>query len=162
MRRWLSGFSLILGAEGIDDLVQEAYAKLWTSDCSQVGDGRRSFHALVRDALSDRLRRAGVIGIESATQRETLEGEDLQGPEPVMSAPQQFEQLVGVVETLPPQQRTVYRLRKFEGLSLRLISQQMDITETTVEDLLRLAEGQVIRALFAEGKLIDCSSRGAL
>ena len=52
---------------------------------------------------------------------------------------------------LTPQRRTVYQLRKFEGLSVREIAHKLGIAEKTVENLLGLAQAQVIKALFAQG-----------
>jgi DNA-directed RNA polymerase specialized sigma24 family protein len=59
---------------------------------------------------------------------------------------------------LTPQRRTVYQLRKFEELPLREIAKRLGIKEKTVENLLRLAQGQVIKALFAEGETAGYTS----
>jgi DNA-directed RNA polymerase specialized sigma24 family protein len=59
--------------------------------------------------------------------------------------------LLRVLEKLTPQRRAVYQLRKFEGLSLREIALRLGIAEKTVENLLGLAQAQVMKALFAQG-----------
>jgi RNA polymerase sigma factor (sigma-70 family) len=158
VRRWLSRYSRTLHADDIDDLIQEAYARLWSRDFTQIRDGRRFFYAVVRNALQDQLRRARIVQIECVAEIDTLETGEVPGPERVVSARQQFEQLLQVLKTLTPRRRAVYQLRKFENLPVREISQRLGVTEKTVENLLRLAQAQVIKALFADGGAADPTS----
>jgi RNA polymerase sigma factor (sigma-70 family) len=158
VRRWLSRYTRTLYADDIDDLIQEAYAKLWSSDFSHVKDGRRFLYTVVRNTLHDQLRRARIVQIECVAEIDTLDFGEVPGPERLVSARQQFERLVEVLKTLTPQRRTVYQLRKFEDLPLREIAQRLGVTEKTVENLLRLAQAQVMQALFAEGEAADYMS----
>ena len=158
VRRWLSRYTRTLYADDIDDLIQEAYAKLWSSDFSHVKDGRRFLYTVVRNTLHDQLRRARIVQIECVAEIDTLDFGEVPGPERLVSARQQFEQLLEVLKTLTPQRRTVYQLRKFEDLPLREIAQRLGVTEKTVENLLRLAQAQVMQALFAEGEAADYTS----
>lgn len=158
VRRWLSRYARTLYADDIDDLIQEAYAKLWSSDFSHVKDGRRFLYTVVRNTLHDQLRRARIVQIECVAEIDTLDFGEVPGPERLVSARQQFEQLLEVLKTLTPQRRTVYQLRKFEDLPLREIAQRLGVTEKTVENLLRLAQAQVMQALFAEGEAADYTS----
>jgi len=151
VRRWLSRYTRSLFADDIDDLIQEAYARLWGSDFSRIRDGRAFFYSVVRNALQDQRRRACVVRIECVAEMDDLGIDGTPGPERWVSARQQYEQLLQVLGTLTPQRQRVYQLRKFEGLSLREISQKLGITEKTVENLLRLAHAQVVKALFADG-----------
>jgi RNA polymerase sigma-70 factor (ECF subfamily) len=151
VRRWLNRYTRALRAEDIDDLIQEAYAKLWSIDFTQVRDGRRFLYSVVRNALHDQLRRSRVIQIESIAQMDALDADEAPGPERWVDACQQYERLLRVLEGLTPQRRMVFQLRKFESLSQREIALKLGIAEKTVENLLRLAQGQVIKALFAEG-----------
>jgi RNA polymerase sigma factor (sigma-70 family) len=158
VRRWLSRYTRTLYADDIDDLIQEAYAKLWSSDFSHVKDGRRFLYTVVRNTLHDQLRRARIVQIECVAEIDTLDFGEVPGPERLVSARQQFERLLEILKTLTPQRRTVYQLRKFEDLPLREIAQRLGVTEKTVENLLRLAQAQVIQALFAEGEAADYMS----
>jgi RNA polymerase sigma-70 factor (ECF subfamily) len=155
VRRWLSRYTRTLSAHDIDDLMQEAYARLWSSDFSHVRNARRFLYTIVRNVLQDQLRRARVVRIESVAEIDTLEVDGTPGPERWASARQQFEHLVRVLQILTPQRRAVYQLRKLEGLPLREIALQMGLAEKTIENLLRLAQAQVIKALFAEGEAAD-------
>jgi RNA polymerase sigma-70 factor (ECF subfamily) len=151
VRRWLGRYTRTLFADDIDDLIQEAYARLWSTDFTRIRDGRSFLYSVVRNALQDQLRRARVVQIECVAEMDALDVDEAPGPERWVSARQQYEQLVQVLEKLTPQRRAVYQLRKFEDLSLREIALKLGVTEKTVENLLGLAQGQVMKALFAEG-----------
>jgi RNA polymerase sigma factor (sigma-70 family) len=151
VRRWLGRYTRTLRAEDIDDLIQEAYARLWSADFTQIRDGRTFLYSVVRNILQDQLRRARVVQIECVAEIDALDIDEAPGPERWVSAHQQYEQLLRVLETLTPQRLAVYQLRKFEGLSLREIALRLGIAEKTVENLLGLAQAQVMKALFAQG-----------
>ena len=116
VRRWLSRYTRALLAQDIDDLIQEAYARLWSADFTRVRDGRTFLYSVVRNALQDQLRRARVVQIECVAEIESFNIDEAPGPERLVSAHQQYEQLLRVLQRLTPQRQTVYQLRKFEGL----------------------------------------------
>jgi RNA polymerase sigma factor (sigma-70 family) len=155
VRRWLRRYTRTLFADDIDDLIQEAYARLWSTDLTRIRNGRSFLYAVVRNALQDQRRRACVVQIECMAEMDALDVDETPGPERWVSARQQYELLLRVLETLPPQRRRVYQLRKFEGLSQREVALKLGITEKTVENLLRLAHAQVMKALFAQGGTDD-------
>lgn len=155
VRRWLRRYTRTLFAEDIDDLIQEAYARLWSADFTHIRNGRSFLYTVVRNALQDQRRRACVVQIECVAEMDALDVDETPGPERWVSARQQYELLLRVLEQLAPQRRRVYQLRKFEELSQREIAQRLGVTEKTVENLLRLAHAQVMKALFAEGGLDD-------
>jgi len=152
VRRWLGRYTRTLLAQDIDDLIQEAYARLWSADFTKVRDGRTFLYSVVRNALQDQLRRARVVQIECVAEIESFNVDEAPGPERWVSAHQQYEQLLRVLQRLTPQRQTVYQMRKFEGLSLREIAGKLGLAEKTVENLLRLAQAQVMEALFAQGE----------
>ena len=155
VRRWLRRYTRTLFADDIDDLIQEAYARLWSADFTRIRNGRSFLYTVVRNALRDQRRRACVVQIECVAEMDALDVDETPGPERWVSARQQYELLLRVLEQLAPQRRRVYQLRKFEELSQREIAQRLGVTEKTVENLLRLAHAQVMKALFAEGSLDD-------
>ena len=152
VRRWLSRYTRTLQAQDVDDLIQEAYARLWSADFTRVRDGRTFLYSVVRNALQDQLRRARVVQIECVAEIESFNVDEAPGPERLVSAHQQYERLLRVLKRLTPQRQIVYQLRKFEGLSLREIAGKLGLAEKTVENLLRLAQAQVMEALFADGE----------
>jgi len=150
VRRWLARYTRTLRADDIDDLIQESYARLWSADFTRIRDGRAFLYSVVRNALQDQLRRARVVRFESVADIDALDVDGAPGPERWVSAHQQYEQLLRVLEKLTPQRRAVFQLRKFEGLSVREIGRKLGIAEKTAENLLGLAQAQVMKALFAE------------
>ena len=122
VRRWLRRYTRTLFADDIDDLIQEAYARLWSTDLTRIRNGRSFLYAVVRNALQDQRRRACVVQIECMAEMDALDVDETPGPERWVSARQQYELLLRVLEMLPPQRRRVYQLRKFEGLSQREVA----------------------------------------
>jgi RNA polymerase sigma factor (sigma-70 family) len=159
VRRWLSRYTRTLDADDIDDLIQESYARLWSTDFSRVRDGRTFLYSVVRNALQDQLRRARVVQIECVAEIDALDVGEAPGPERLVSAHQQFEQLIHALKRLTPQRRAVYQLRKFEGLSVREVAQKLGLAEKTVENLLRLAQAQLMLTLFARGESVVHTSQ---
>jgi RNA polymerase sigma factor (sigma-70 family) len=151
VRRWLGRYTRTLRADDVDDLIQESYARLWSTDFTRIRDGRTFLYSVVRNALQDQLRRARVIQFQCVAEIDALDIDETPGPERWVSAHQQYEQLLRVLEKLTPQRRAVFQLRRFEGLSLREIAGRLGIAEKTAENLLGLAQAQVLKALFAEG-----------
>ena len=151
VRRWLGRYTRTLRADDVDDLIQESYARLWSTDFTRIRDGRAFLYSVVRNALQDQLRRARVVQFECVAEMDALDVDEAPGPERWVSAHQQYEQLLRVLEKLTPQRRAVFQLRKFECLSLREIAHRLGIAEKTAENLLGLAQAQVMKALFAEG-----------
>jgi RNA polymerase sigma factor (sigma-70 family) len=151
VRGWLGRYSRRLRAEDVDDLIQESYAKLWSTDFTRIRDGRAFLYTVVRNTLQDQLRRARVVPMEYVAEMDALEVDEAPGPERWMHAHQQYQLLLRVLQELTPHRRAVFQLRKFEGLSVREIAQRQGIAEKTAENLLGLALAQVTKALFAEG-----------
>lgn len=158
VRRWLSRYTRALDADDVDDIIQESYTKLWSTDFSHVQDGRRFLYSIVRNALHDQLRRARVVQIECVAEIDALNVGEVPGPERLVSAHQQFEQLIRALKRLTPQRRAVYQLRKLEGLSVREIAHRLGLAEKTVENLLRLAQAQLMLTLFARTEAVDHAS----
>ena len=47
VRRWLRRYTRTLFADDIDDLIQEAYARLWGTDLSRIRNGRSDRKSVV-------------------------------------------------------------------------------------------------------------------
>ena len=152
VRHWLCRYARTLTRDDIDDLLQEAYARLWKVDFSLVRSGRKLLFTTVANVLKDQLRRARVVSIESVAEFEPL-GEEAPGPEHRVSAQQRFERLLEAVKKLTPQQRAVFQASKFEGLNGEQIALRMGISKKTVENHMRFALAEVTRIMFGEGEI---------
>jgi RNA polymerase sigma factor (sigma-70 family) len=159
VRRWFSHYTSALPADEIDDLIQEAYARLSSVDFTRIRNGRAYLYSIVQNRAQDLLRRARVVQIESIGELDVLLLDEAPGPERWLSARQEYEQVLQALGTLTPRRRSVYQLRKFEELSQKEIGRRLGIEEKTVENLLGLAQAQVMAVMLARGALSDTNER---
>lgn len=136
LRRWLQRRARfgVLGLS-VDDIVQEAYAKLsGLPSVDHILNPRSYFFSTAHSILLQEIRRQKVVPIDAIEAGESF---DVAGPEP--SPDQLFEareELMMVIETinsLPEKCRQVFILRKIHGLSQRDIAARLGIAESTVE-----------------------------
>ena len=154
VRGWLRRHAHTLSAADVDDLIQEAYARLWRADFSAVGNGRSYFFTIVRNLLLEHVRRARIVPMERLGEIEALRiPSEEPGPERQVTARQELERLERIVESLPEQCRQAFRLQKFRGLSQREIAAAMSISEKTVEKHLASALVRVLKSVTEEAGL---------
>lgn len=140
-----------LGYE-IDDIVQEAYARMIMLDSvAHIDDARGYFLQVARNLILQYLRRAKVVPIDFSADMETMDhaaNEPL--PDQQVQGRQELEQLMDAISTLPPRCQEVYRLRKIDGLSQREVAERLMMSESNVEK--HLGRGvERIMLLYANG-----------
>ena len=153
VRGWLRKNVRTLSPEDIDDVLQEAYARLWsgTSDFSRIRNGRAYFYTIVRRLLLEQARRARIIPMERIGEIESLRIiSDEPGPERLTSARQILDHVRRIVANLPPRCRRAFELQNFAGLSQREIAHSMGISESTVEIHLTKALARIVEEIGAE------------
>jgi RNA polymerase sigma factor (sigma-70 family) len=153
VRGWLRRCVSTLPSEDVDDVLQEAYARIWSgsTDFRQIRNGRAYFFTVVRNLLSEQARRACVVPMERLGEIESsyiISNEP--GPERQSSARQALERVLRIIAELPPRCRRAFELQKFGGLSQREIARNMKISEKTVELHLAKALARVTDAIGAE------------
>lgn len=118
----------------VDDLVQEAYARLVRAHArGDVANPKSYLFATARNAALDIFRRNKVISferVEEIDDRSVLE----QSPDvaETLSRTQDLELLAEAVQALPQRCRHVLVLQKIHGLSYREIAARLGISERTV------------------------------
>lgn len=152
MRRWLHRCARALSVNDIDDLIQEAYARVWKVNFSHVRDGRNLLFCVGSKVLKDLFRRARVVSIDSAADLEVLEYQVVRGPEQWLSTRQQYEHLLDAVMRLAPQRRAVFEARKFDGLPLGEIAKRLGVSQTTVEKDMTFALYDVMEMMLGEAR----------
>lgn len=151
VRGWLRRHVHSLSSSDADDLIQEAYARLWLGDFTHIGNPRSYFYTTVRNLMLEHARRARIVPMERLGEIESLRiPSDEPGPERLITARQELERLLVIVEGLPEQCQKAFRLQKFQGLSQREIAHEMGITEKTVEKHLATALVRVLKAIRGE------------
>src|ERR1700733_3263535 len=132
LRGWLRRRMHVLVDSDVDDLVQEAFARIWKADFSTIHNGRAYFYATVRHLLAEYARRSRIVPIELLGEIDSLNIiSDEPEPDRRVGARQELDRLRAIVATLPAQCRRVFELRKYEGLSQRDVAQRMNLSEKT-------------------------------
>ena len=148
VRGWLRRHLYRLAAADIDDLMQEAYARLYSVDFTQIANGRSYLFTVVRNLLNEQARRARVVPMERLGEIDALRiPSEEPGPDRRISAQQELERLERIVAELPEQCRRAFQLQKFQSWSQRDIALAMGISEKTVEKHLATALARILTAL---------------
>jgi RNA polymerase sigma factor (sigma-70 family) len=156
VRGWLRRNVHRLTPADVDDLVQEAYARLWTIEYGTITNGRSYLFTVVRNLLFEQARRARIVPMERMGEIDALRiPSEEPGPDRRASAHQELERLERLVATLPEQCRRAFRLQKFCGLTQREIAAEMNITEKTVEKHLATALVRILDALKEDTGRVD-------
>ncbi len=161
VRGWLAAHARSLSQSDIDDVIQEAYARIWKTGCERITEPRAYLYTTVRNLLAEQARRARVVPMERMGEIDSLRIiSDEPGPERRESARQELVRLMAAVAELPPQCRQAFELRKFKELSQREIAAAMGIAEKTVEKHLAKALTRITQAMDADRTQAENASAG--
>ncbi|MBB4611922.1 sigma-70 family RNA polymerase sigma factor [Novosphingobium taihuense] len=133
LRSWLARHQV----EGldVDDIVQEAYARL--AAVESVEAVYNPFSYLIQTAHSiicTHLRRSQVVSIRAVDDSELTRFECQEAsPERCASDRDELRRVGEIVASFPKQVATVFTLRRVEGLSQRDTAARMNVSESTVE-----------------------------
>jgi RNA polymerase sigma-70 factor (ECF subfamily) len=137
----------ILDGEGsADDIVQEAFIRLWTrrNELKFEGSFKAFLFTLTRNAAIDERRRAGRrSGLSAQVDPPASEPSPLAAAE----ASQLREIAEAAVERLPPRRRETFRLARNEGLSYMEIAEVLGISTQTVANQMSKALSELHEVL---------------
>lgn len=136
----------------IDDIIQEAYAKLvCVSDVSIIQNVRAYFFQTAYSVVAGRLRRKNVVPMASISEIEGLHAGIYEiTPEDSLAGRNELQLLADMIKRLPDKTRRVFVLRRVSGLSQKEVSSQTGIPESTVEKHVAKALGLLMSA-YADG-----------
>jgi RNA polymerase sigma-70 factor (ECF subfamily) len=119
----------------VDDLVQEAFARILRADhLGQIGSAKAFLFATARNLAIDQLRHRQVLAFEPITEiSDSHVINDEPGVGETVSRRQELELLTAAIQSLPERCRQVLTLRKIYGLPQKEIAAQLGISEHTVE-----------------------------
>ncbi|MGI8839781.1 MAG: RNA polymerase sigma factor [Caulobacteraceae bacterium] len=150
VRQWLTRNVRSLPGCDIDEVIQEAYARLWAAECDKILNPRAYFFVTARHLVGEVLRRSRIVEIKTMADIDALNiVDDDGGPERRLSGREEVERFRHVLASIPPKCREAFELRKFDGLSQREIAGRMGIAESTVEKHLSKALRLVIKEMTA-------------
>jgi RNA polymerase sigma-70 factor (ECF subfamily) len=147
-RAWLHRHVRTLSVADADDILQEAYARIWVLEPEAIAKPRAYFLTIIRNLVAEQARRAKIVPMVRMGEIESLNIiSEEPGPERHASAGAELERLRRVLEGLPAQARRAFELRKIEGLTGRQVAERLGITESAVEKLLARALARVLDAM---------------
>ena len=133
--------------EDADDLIQEAYCRFAAMRSTEhVGPGAY-FMQTVKNIHRDELRRSKLIRFEDITENASLFVEDRIGVEAMVAAREQLRLVDRLLAALPERCRSIFTLKRVEGLSQREIAKRLGVTENVVENDVQKALRVIQRAL---------------
>lgn len=127
--------SLVRQPEEAEELVQEAYARLFAlDDWASIANPHAFTIRIVRNLAIERFRRADVVRLDQSALLHTLEIAD-QNPTPDIVAMDRSElnYVVKAMQEMPPRMREALHLRRIEGLPPAEVAERMNISVSTVE-----------------------------
>ena len=127
--------NLVRQPEEAEELVQEAYARLFAlDDWASIANPHAFTIRIIRNLAIERFRRAGVVRFDQGAILQTLEIAD-QDPTPDVVAMDRSElnHVVKVMQEMPPRMREAMYLRRIEGLPPAEVAERMSISVSTVE-----------------------------
>ncbi len=133
LRAWLaSRFPTI---SDFEDIIQEAYMQTIKRHRKKELDAPKAFlFAITRNLCINLLRRNKIVSFESIKDSDTQTYTDQSKyiPDTVMDK-EQYVTLTRAIQSLPKKCRRVFTLRKIYGMSLKEISEELNISIKTVE-----------------------------
>ena len=131
--------ALVESPEDAEDILQEAYARLWSKRASleAVQNPEAFAITIVRNLCLDFLRSPRSNSRSEPLEAITLPSED--SPDRQVEQRDQLRQVRRLIEELPPNQRQVIRLRGMEECSVEEIAQITGFSDANVRTLLSRA-----------------------
>ena len=139
--------AIIDDRQAAEDLVQEAFMKVWLNR-SKLVEGlsiSNYLYVLVKRAAINFLRDRKFAEEISAELGESLRSG--QSVESSFSADETLRQNVSSVEQLPERRRNVFRLSRGKGMSNKEIARELNVSEKTVERQITLALQDIRKTL---------------
>jgi RNA polymerase sigma factor (sigma-70 family) len=133
LRTWLKRKrKRVVGLE-VDDIVQETYAKLVAlKSVDGIRDARSYTFQIAYSIVVSQIRRARIVSILASADVGQIPSPDA-SIEHVLEVRDELSELARALAELPEKCRTVFALRRVEGLSQREAAARLGISEKTVE-----------------------------
>lgn len=139
-------------ADEAEDLIQELYLKVRERPSQEVTYAAAYFYRLGVNLMIDRCRSAQRARMREKSYFQIQGGADPQtddapSPERVTESRLRLEAMISVIDQLPSQCRTVFRMHRIEGLSHGEIAKALGISKSTVEKHMIAALKRLANAL---------------
>lgn len=134
----------------VDDIIQEAYARLAAcASVDHIHSPRSYLYRMVGGIMTDYARRQKVVPMVMVEDYEVIGAtSDDPSPEAVVLHRDQLSRLTRLFSKLPPAVAEVFRLRRIDGMSQKDVARRLRLPESTVEK--RVARGVYLIAQYWE------------
>ncbi|MDR2497590.1 MAG: RNA polymerase sigma factor [Tannerellaceae bacterium] len=145
-RLYRLAFSFTEDSSDAEDVLQEAYLKLWTkrSELSRIDNAEAFCVTLVRNICIDRLRSAGPLRLPNG---EAADSRSASSPEATAIRREELALVKLLIDRLPDKQRLVLRLYGLKEYSLKEIEQITGLSSVNIRVLLSRAR-KIIKEQF--------------
>ncbi|HWU01520.1 MAG TPA: sigma-70 family RNA polymerase sigma factor [Novosphingobium sp.] len=137
-----------------DDIVQDAYCRFAAlTSVEHIDRPGAYFMQTAKNLWRDHLRRARVIRFEDFTENpQSFVEPEAMGIEATCAARQQLRMVEEMLARLPDRCRTIFTLKRVEGLSQKDIAARLGVSESVVENDVQKA----LRLIQAEMRATEC------
>lgn len=125
----------------IDDIVQETYSKILALESIEaIRDPRAYTYQTAQSILISHIRRSRIVSIHTSGDMERLNAETPEAsPERQLADRDELRELATAIAAMPEKPRTVFTMRRVEGLDHDEIASRLHISKKTVEKRMTLA-----------------------
>ena len=132
LRAWLSRRRV--GELDIDDIIQEAYARLITTpSVDGIRNPKTYLFQVARSVIASSLRGMKVVTIAVSDPEVLGMAAEEPSAEVQLSDRQELQRLIEAIAALPEPTRAIFRLRRIDQLPQRMIAERLGMPESTVE-----------------------------
>lgn len=126
---------LMRNSDDAEDLVQEAYSRLFRLDnWAHIANPHAFTMRILHNEAMERFRRADVVPIDRGAALTAMEPiDDDPGPHATVAARAELKRVAQAIEALPARCRQAIHLRRIDGLSPKEVAAKMEISVSTVE-----------------------------
>lgn len=144
-------------ADEVSDIRQEVYESALTGARNGIPTRTSAYvHAIARNSLINRSRRAQIVSFELVADLDAGEGNiELFAEERQVIARDELRRALQGLNGLPPRCREVVRLRKVEGYTTRETAEHLGVTVHTVERQLTLGMRALVDFMLGGSGKID-------
>jgi RNA polymerase sigma factor (sigma-70 family) len=129
----------------VENLIAESLCRAYAAtEFERINAGRSYLFTIARNLLLDAMRRETIVPIDFVADLDILADDSLEAS---LTARDELRRLLAAVETLPPQCRRAFVLRRVYGHSPREIAVQMGLSVSTVEKHLARGISLLVEAL---------------
>jgi RNA polymerase sigma factor (sigma-70 family) len=130
----------------VDDVVAEAMTRAYaTGDIERLHSGRAYLYQIARNLVVDAARRAKIVSFEVIADLDTIGIDDR--AEAGLEARDALRHLQAILDTLPPQCRRAFILRRVYDWPTHAIAEEMGLSVSTVDKHLARAVAKITQAI---------------